>query len=88
MGPHFWASPLRYFRWAARERPNLFWSCVLGGIGPVMLFTVPPLRRFLGDPDAAPYPRTYPVPTGPRKKLTGYGDEIETETETETWGRT
>lgn len=58
--PRFWANPLRYCRWAARERPAYFWSVVIGAMGPVTLATVPPLRRRLGDEDAPPIPLTYP----------------------------
>jgi hypothetical protein len=58
--PRFWAGPLRYWRWAARERPGLFWAVVIGSIGPLTLATVPPIRRAIGDPDAAPIPLTYP----------------------------
>ncbi|KAI0535314.1 hypothetical protein GGR58DRAFT_448106 [Xylaria digitata] len=72
--PRFWAGPLRYWRWSAREKPAFFWSCVIGGAGPVILLTVPPLLKKLGYERAAPIPMTYPVPTGPRKQLTGYDD--------------
>ncbi|KAL2212837.1 NADH-ubiquinone oxidoreductase 9.5 kDa subunit [Sarocladium strictum] len=72
--PHFWVTPLKYFKWASRERPALFWSCVIGFAGPAMLPTVPPIRRYFGDVDPAPIPVTYPVPNGPRKSLTGYDD--------------
>ena len=58
--PRFWAGPFRYWRWAARERPGMFWACVLGGLGPATLVVVPPIRHRLGDPDAAPIPLTYP----------------------------
>lgn len=58
--PRFWAGPLRYWRWAARERPGMFWACVLGGLGPATLVVVPPIRHRLGDPDAPPIPLTYP----------------------------
>ncbi|KAL2149827.1 hypothetical protein VTH82DRAFT_7503 [Thermothelomyces myriococcoides] len=75
--PHFWATPIRYCRWAARERPAFFWSVVVGALGPVTLAVVPPVRRALGDENAPPIPLTYPVPTGPRKKLTGYDDDTE-----------
>ncbi|KAK3330481.1 hypothetical protein B0H66DRAFT_544011 [Apodospora peruviana] len=77
-GPRFWSNPIRFCRWAARERPSYFWSCVIAGIGPIMVVTVPPIRHRLGDVDAPPIPLTYPVPTGPRKKLTGYDDDTET----------
>ncbi|RYP48704.1 hypothetical protein DL768_005424 [Monosporascus sp. mg162] len=72
--PQFWAGPLRYCRWAARERPAYFWSCVVAGCGPLTLFTVPPVMKRLGYERAAPIPMTYPVPTGPRKQLSGYDD--------------
>ncbi|KAI1194259.1 hypothetical protein F5X97DRAFT_327709 [Nemania serpens] len=73
-GPRFWAGPLRYLRWSARERPAYFYSCVIGALGPVILFTVPPTLRRLGYERAADVPMTYPVPTGPRKQLSGYDD--------------
>lgn len=61
--PHFWATPLKYIRWASRERPALFWSVVIGGTGPALLPIVPPIRHYLGDIDAAPIPVTYPGTT-------------------------
>lgn len=60
LGPRFWAGPIRYTRWAARERPAYFWSVVMGLAGPVMLVVVPPIRKALGDEDAPPIPQTYP----------------------------
>ncbi|KAK4453460.1 hypothetical protein QBC34DRAFT_376365 [Podospora aff. communis PSN243] len=75
--PRFWAGPLRYLKWAARERPAYFWSCVIAGCGPAMLITVPPYRRWRGYEIPATVPMTYPVPAGPRKKLTGYDDDTE-----------
>ncbi|KAK4102216.1 hypothetical protein N658DRAFT_424070 [Parathielavia hyrcaniae] len=75
--PRFWAGPLRYIRWSARERPGYFFAVAVGALGPAILITVPPIRRRLGDPDAAPIPMTYPVPAGPRKQLTGYDDDTE-----------
>ncbi|TDZ35966.1 NADH-ubiquinone oxidoreductase 9.5 kDa subunit [Colletotrichum sidae] len=73
--PRFWAGPIRYCRWASREKPAYFWSVVLGALGPVQLALVPPVRKALGDDNAPPIPVTYPVPAGPRKQLTGYDDE-------------
>lgn len=58
--PFFWRQPVRYWRWASRERPAIFWSCVIAFAGPVMLAVVPPIRHRLGDPDAKPIPNTYP----------------------------
>ncbi|KAI0402482.1 hypothetical protein F4802DRAFT_600085 [Xylaria palmicola] len=72
--PRFWAGPLRYWRWAAREKPAFFWSCIIGGAGPLILATVPPTLKRLGYERARPIPMTYPVPTGPRKQLSGYDD--------------
>ncbi|KAI0476464.1 hypothetical protein GGR56DRAFT_674929 [Xylariaceae sp. FL0804] len=72
--PRFWAGPLRYLHWSAREKPAFFWSCAIAGLGPVTLFTVPPTLEKLGYPRAPPIPMTYPVPPGPRKRLSGYDD--------------
>jgi hypothetical protein len=58
--PFFWQQPIRYWRWSSRERPALFWSCVIGALGPVTLAVVPPIRHALGDYDAKPIPTTYP----------------------------
>ncbi|KAK1758658.1 hypothetical protein QBC47DRAFT_375377, partial [Echria macrotheca] len=58
--PRFWATPLRYIRWSARERPAYFWSVVVGAMGPVMLITVPPLRKRMGAEIPAEIPMTYP----------------------------
>lgn len=58
--PRFWAGPIRYCRWAARERPAYFWSVVVGAIGPISLPIVPPIRHYFGDFDAPPIPVTYP----------------------------
>lgn len=63
-GPRFWAGPAKYLRWASREKPAYFWSCVMGAAGPVMLITVPPIRHRLGDEDAPPIPLTYPGTCG------------------------
>ncbi|KAJ1335829.1 hypothetical protein MN608_02573 [Microdochium nivale] len=59
-GPLFWAGPLRYLRWSARERPAYFWSVILGGTGPVLLVTVPPVRKALGYEKREFIPMTYP----------------------------
>ncbi|KAK5632324.1 hypothetical protein RRF57_008038 [Xylaria bambusicola] len=58
--PRFWAGPLRYLRWSAREKPSYFWSCVIGASGPVILLTVPPTLKRLGWERSAPIPMTYP----------------------------
>ncbi|KAK7455366.1 NADH-ubiquinone oxidoreductase 9.5 kDa subunit [Colletotrichum acutatum] len=58
--PRFWAGPIRYCRWASREKPAYFWSVVLGALGPIQLAVVPPVRNFIGDYNAPPIPVTYP----------------------------
>ena len=58
--PRFWATPIRYLRWSSREKPAYFWSCVIAAVGPVMVFTVPPIRHYFGDYDAPTIPMTYP----------------------------
>ena len=60
VAPYFWATPIRYCRWAARERPAYFWSVMIAAAGPFMLAVVPPIRRALGDNDAPTIPLTYP----------------------------
>ncbi|KAK0749415.1 hypothetical protein B0T18DRAFT_105225 [Schizothecium vesticola] len=77
LAPRFWASPLRYCRWAARERPSFFWSVIIGASGPISLLVIPPIRRSIGAETPKPIPMTYPIPSGPRKQLTGYDDDTE-----------
>ena len=56
----FWGSPFRYLRWAAHEKPAIFWACVLGAGGPVSFVVIPPLRRWVGDENPPRIPLTYP----------------------------
>jgi hypothetical protein len=56
----FWSSPIRYLRWAAHEKPAMFWSVVIGALGPVSLFAIPPMRRMVGDENPPRIPLTYP----------------------------
>lgn len=58
--PLFWSTPLKYCAWAAREKPALFWSVVIGAAGPLAMPFGPSLRRLAGDVDPAPIPVTYP----------------------------
>ncbi|PHH73359.1 hypothetical protein CDD80_3863 [Ophiocordyceps camponoti-rufipedis] len=62
--PYFWSTPLKYCRWASRERPAIFWSVIAGAMGPIGMVVGPPIRRWC-------------VPTGPRKMLTGFDDDEE-----------
>lgn len=56
----FFNSPSQYIRWAARVKPAIFWSIVVGCVGPVMCVTVPPLRHRFGDGPRKQIPLTYP----------------------------
>ncbi|KIY71506.1 hypothetical protein CYLTODRAFT_450682 [Cylindrobasidium torrendii FP15055 ss-10] len=59
----------------AHERPVIFYSCIIGGIGPVLALTVPPFReKYLGYKRADPLPKTYPLPNRARQPPSGYED--------------
>jgi len=58
--PRLWSQPGRWMRWAAHEKPAIFFSCIIGISGPIMLAVLPPFRRALGDYDPAPIPMSYP----------------------------
>lgn len=47
-------------RWAAIEKPAIFFSIVVGSIGPVLVLTVPKIRHRLGDGPRPQIPLTYP----------------------------
>jgi hypothetical protein len=47
-------------RWASHAKPAIFYSVVLGSIGPPMLLVVPPVRRYFGDGPREQIPMTYP----------------------------
>ncbi|OAL51845.1 hypothetical protein IQ07DRAFT_506212 [Pyrenochaeta sp. DS3sAY3a] len=73
--PLFFKQPLRYLKWASINKPAYFYSIVIGCAGPIMVFTVPPIRRYLGEEPIAKIPMTYPVPKGPRLRPAGFEDE-------------
>ncbi|KAI9711528.1 MAG: hypothetical protein M1820_002092 [Bogoriella megaspora] len=73
--PYFYRTPFKYLRWASHEKPAIFYSCIVGSFGPIMMVAVPPIRHRLGDPDRPQIPLTYPIPKGPRKIPEGYDDE-------------
>ncbi|KAF7374876.1 DUF155 domain-containing protein [Mycena sanguinolenta] len=68
-------STYRMLQRHAHESPVLFYSCVIGLIGPVALVTVPPIKHRLGYKPAEPIPISYPLPTRPRRTVQGYEDE-------------
>lgn len=73
--PLFFSQPFRYMRWAAHEKPAIFFSIVLGSLGPVALLGLPPLRRYFGDVTPPKVPMSYPIPTGPRQIPKGFDDD-------------
>ncbi|KAI8889737.1 hypothetical protein K501DRAFT_237917 [Backusella circina FSU 941] len=59
----------------AIERPAVFWSFVIGTAGPVMVWTVPKIRRdYFGFKGIEPLPLTYPLPNRARNPPSGYED--------------
>ncbi|CEH17724.1 hypothetical protein CBOM_04117 [Ceraceosorus bombacis] len=65
----------RYMQWAAHEKPEIFFSVLIGSVGPVLVVTVPPLRRRYGFIPAEPIPSSFPVPQRAREEVTEYDDE-------------
>ncbi|KAE9400238.1 hypothetical protein BT96DRAFT_993244 [Gymnopus androsaceus JB14] len=59
----------------AHEKPVIFYSFVLGLIGPVMVAVVPPIREHYGYVPPPPIPASYPLPNRPRQPISGYEDE-------------
>jgi len=58
--PRFFQQPLRYLKWTSINKPAYFYSCVVGTAGPVLVLTVPPIRRYMGEEQIAKIPMTYP----------------------------
>ena len=44
----------------AHESPVIFYSCVLGAIGPVLVIAVPPVRSYFGYKPAERIPTSFP----------------------------
>ncbi|KAH9895979.1 hypothetical protein C8Q73DRAFT_758481 [Cubamyces lactineus] len=65
----------RYLQRQAHEQPVIFYSVVIGLIGPLMVVTIPPIRKSLGYKTPEPIPATYPIPKRPRRPVQGYEDE-------------
>ncbi|KAL0243462.1 hypothetical protein I308_105428 [Cryptococcus tetragattii IND107] len=64
----------RYTQRLAHEKPVIFWSLLLGLVGPVMVIGVPPVRRSFGYKSPEPIPSTFPLPNRPRQPVKGYED--------------
>lgn len=73
--PRFWATPIRYLQWSARERPAYFWSIVVGAIGPISIPITLKIREWAGDENAPKIPVTYPGMFS-RGRIESY-DEVE-----------
>ncbi|KAJ2917383.1 hypothetical protein MD484_g2964, partial [Candolleomyces efflorescens] len=67
-------SSYRYLQRQAHENPVIFYSCVIGGIGPVIALVVPPIRERFGYVPPPPIPNGYPVPNRARRPVQGYED--------------
>jgi hypothetical protein len=68
--PFFFSTPLRYLRWASVNKPAYFYSIVIGCAGPIMVLTVPPIRRYMGQEQRPKIPMTYPgTSTTERKEI-------------------
>ncbi|GAA5994893.1 uncharacterized protein JCM10292_004415 [Rhodotorula paludigena] len=71
-------SPFRrtytYLQRQAHEQPAVFYSIAIGFVGPIMVLTVPDIRRRFGWKQVERPPTTYPLPNRPREKTEGYED--------------
>ncbi|KAF5342500.1 hypothetical protein D9611_001528 [Ephemerocybe angulata] len=65
----------KYLQRQAHENPVLFYSCIIGAVGPVLALVVPPVRAHFGYVPPPPLPMGYPVPNRARRAVTGYEDE-------------
>ncbi|KAI0781658.1 hypothetical protein BC629DRAFT_1289586 [Irpex lacteus] len=65
----------RYLQRQAHEQPVIYYSIVLGLIGPALVVTVPPIRERFGWKPAERPPTTYPLPKRARVPVSGYDDE-------------
>ncbi|KAF8581958.1 hypothetical protein K439DRAFT_189115 [Ramaria rubella] len=69
-----WRNSFRYLQRQAHEKPVIFFSLILGCIGPVLVVTVPPVRKSMGYKPAERVPTSYPVPNRARRPVQGYED--------------
>ncbi|KII90018.1 hypothetical protein PLICRDRAFT_108175 [Plicaturopsis crispa FD-325 SS-3] len=65
----------RYLQRQAHENPVIFFSVIIGAIGPTLAITVPPIRSHFGWKPAPRVPSTYPLPNRARRPVQGYEDE-------------
>ncbi|PWN87836.1 hypothetical protein FA10DRAFT_234093 [Acaromyces ingoldii] len=65
----------RYLQRTAHEQPVIFYSLLIGVVGPIAVVTVPPIRRQYGWKPAERIPTSYPIPNRAREEVSGYDDE-------------
>ncbi|KAE8216004.1 hypothetical protein CF319_g3180 [Tilletia indica] len=65
----------RYLQRSAHEQPVVFYSLLIGSVGPVLVVTVPAIRRQYGWKPAERIPMTYPLPQRARDEVSGFDDE-------------
>ncbi|CAD6892477.1 unnamed protein product [Tilletia controversa] len=68
-------STYRYLQRSAHEQPVVFYSLIIGSVGPVLVLTVPPIRRMYGWKPAERIPTSYPLPQRAREEVSGFDDE-------------
>ncbi|KAF9427127.1 hypothetical protein BGZ94_005425 [Podila epigama] len=65
---------LQYLKRVANDKPYIFTSFVIAAIGPVLVLTVPEIRKSQGYVSPARIPETYPLPNRARNPPSGYED--------------
>ncbi|KAK0528998.1 n19m, NADH-ubiquinone oxidoreductase 9.5 kDa subunit [Tilletia horrida] len=65
----------RYLQRSAHEQPVVFYSLLIGSVGPVLVVTVPAIRRKYGFKPAERIPSSYPLPQRAREEVSGFDDE-------------
>ncbi|PWN18288.1 hypothetical protein BCV69DRAFT_301424 [Microstroma glucosiphilum] len=65
----------KYLQRSAHEQPVVFFSLLIGCTGPLLVVTIPPIRRSMGWKPAEKVPTSFPVPNRAREELSGYDDE-------------
>ena len=75
--PKFWRQPIQYSRWAAHEKPALFYSVLVGGTGPILVLFAKPIRRIFGIKTPEATPVTYPSMSSPDTVLRSTIDALE-----------
>ncbi|KAJ2723927.1 n19m, NADH-ubiquinone oxidoreductase 9.5 kDa subunit [Coemansia sp. Benny D115] len=62
-------------RKATFEYPFAVWGLALGFTGPLLVLTVPPLRKAVGYKAPMAVPESYPLPNRARRPTVGFEDE-------------